>query len=348
MIAKLPEWYRVLSIANINEEMLEKRSKTIGKALKKKDALFFINCIKLFLNKTANIPEFSSELTTVFLDDPLFPQSNNALELRVLAGALLAEYIETSKADDKDRIALLLKAGQFKLDPSGQINIEIFQINEHFLRNESIAQRTFEDDVELPELGVEITLADASVASIKAELEKINQDLSLASDALNDVLNFAKENISILKEESNIHWWLFREYSNLLKSPYSDISNKIAPFLAGKELSDLTTILPGIINADEFLKKMLFNVKDSKEEVTIKEAVNSLGAEVQNLFKMDDSIVYKELCPLHLACTLALQVGDNDGWTGMFEKATGFKATVKSNVLELALQSYYESLLLKN
>lgn len=348
MITKLPEWYKLLNLASNNEEVLEKRSKTIIKIVKKKDIKLLLNCVKLYLNRSEPSPEFPTELMNLFLEDPMFPQSNNDLELKILAGAIIAECIETSKTDERIQVALALRAGLFQLPASRLINVDIIKIVDDFLQKESIQKRTLSNNPTVPEFNFQVALPTADVATIVAQLGKINEKLNAASASVKEVLNFSKNNIAILQEESNVHWWIFRGWSNLLKMQLASVDSRTIPLIVGKELGDLTSVLPGSFNSEQFLKKMISdNIKDAKGPISLKEQINGIDKSVQLLFKIDASNPVSDLCPLHLAISTALQFDDKDSWTVIFEKASSIKSSTEIEPLDIAIQCYNESVLQK-
>ncbi len=350
MIAKLPEWYRVLSLTNMNEEILEKRSKTIKKIVKTKDINLLFDCVKYFLNKPITNSNFVSDLTQIFLEDPMFPQTNNELELRVLTGAIIVECLETSKTVERIQIALAVRTGLFQKDNTDLINVDIISTVESFLMKESESRRALIDDVTIPDFSVKINLADTGIESINGGFEEMNDGLSEIKKTMKAVLDFSKKNISILQEESNIHWWIFRAFSNLVGKQIKELDQRTVPVLIGKELCNLTSFAPGPINSDQFLKKILFdNVKNKSLESTLKESINTIDLEVKKIFSIQTTSAIGVLCPIHLACSLSLQVdGDENAWLPLFEKATQIKSNIKLDAAALAIQVYNESLLIQS
>src|SRR5882762_2526637 len=102
MIDKLPGWYQVAKLKNLSADTLEHRKTDIGKIIKSKKLEWMLNCVRLFLNKPIIQTDFKDELIAGFREsDTLFPEKNNLLELRVLAGAILFEYVINGKSKDK-------------------------------------------------------------------------------------------------------------------------------------------------------------------------------------------------------------------------------------------------------
>ena len=116
MITKLPEWYRIADFATTNVDALESRSQVINTIIKTKKTEWLLDCIRLYLNKPIINQEFKLDFNKLFLDnDPLFHQRNNELELRVLAGAIISEYINCAENEECITLGLALITGSFKI-----------------------------------------------------------------------------------------------------------------------------------------------------------------------------------------------------------------------------------------
>jgi hypothetical protein len=351
MIATLPEWYRILSIQNLTTEIIETRSTSIKKILKTKDIGWFFNCIRLFVGKQISDQNFIDEMTKIFLEeDPLFKQKDNLLELRVLAGAVINEIIETPKHKEKITTAIALKCILFGINTKNLINTEIITRADTFIAEESLRQREFDDKRTTINLSIEPSIPDTNPATLIAMFTKINEQLHKASIALNEKSDYNSRRIQVLEEESNIHWWIFRCFSNILNKPLKDVEYEIGSIIVGKELNNLTLILPWPIAFEEYLKKVIYDnfQSEKNKEILLKDAINTLIRLKIDFLSKDNTSLIGNICPLLTAYSLANQSGDETGWFSFFEKNTDIKSTIKLSCIELAKQSFFESMLLKS
>jgi GTPase-associated system helical domain len=351
MIATLPEWYRILSIQNLTTEIFETRSISIKKILKTKDIGWFFNCIRLFVGKQISDQNFLGEMTRIFLEeDPLFKQKDNLLELRVLAGAVVNEIIETPKHKDKISTAIALKCSLFGINTKDLINTEIITLANNFLAEESLRLREFDDKRTLINLSIESSVPDTNPATLAAIFTKINEQLHKVSISINEKSDYNSRRIQVLEEESNIHWWIFRYFSNVLNKPMRDVEFELAPIIVGKELNNLILILPWPKAFEEYLKKVIYDSfpSENNKEILFKDSINALKRLKIDLFATDHASLIGNICPLLTAYSLSNQSGDETGWFSFFEKSTDIKHTIKVSCIELAKQSFFESMLLKS
>ena len=335
MITKLPEWYKIAKVKSLTEETLQKRSDEIVKICKSKKFEWMQNVIRFFLNKP--LPsEFSDEFIKIFLEgDPMFPQKNNALELRVLAGALLHEYVVTSKNKDQISVALALRSTLFGIDPKSLINKDIIETVLQLLAERSISTRE-KIKKEPIELSIEASATDIPAA--------VNSQFKKLAAYINDSVTRRTE---ILEEESNIHWWIFRSFSNDFGVPFKEIEFKQTPIIIGKELSDLINIIPGPIATEQFLLKLLQDNAAEEKEVLFKDVVNSISREYMEKFNGDFHGALGNLCPLHFSFLKAIESADRKSWVAPFQKITGLHPDkLRTGRVNLALQVCYEKLLL--
>ncbi len=89
------EWYRVAGIDPRGDD-LPKRWAGIETLTGTMDTTNAVDLARLFLGSTSGSAQFKDQLASRFQNaDPAFPMRNNDLELRVLAGAAIAQYVET-------------------------------------------------------------------------------------------------------------------------------------------------------------------------------------------------------------------------------------------------------------
>lgn len=346
MITKLPEWYRIASIAPHSVETLTSRSEVIASIIERKEIKWLFNCVRLFLSKKYD-DDFKIEFIKLFTDsDPLFQQNDNELELRVLCGAIVHQYIINYEYDESIVLALSLMSANF--GNKDIINHDIINDVNVYLNNKSIELREQNTDLELSDDIEEEDVDEETVETLDTLKAKFENFYNITQ--MNEILNKLVNNIAILDEESNIHWWIFRGFSNFKTKPIKDLDIEIAPIVLGKDLSDLTKIIPGPIASEQYIMKLINDCFQGKsvDLLIFKDVINKLERVDKEIFVEN----YKKtnignLCPILFACQESLKIDDNKNWIAYFEKYSGLKAKTKYGIIDLAKQFYVENLLVK-
>lgn len=345
MITKLSEWYRVASLSATSAETLKYRSEVIASIIESKEISWMFNCVKLFLNKKYD-EEFKAELIKSFtVSDPLFQQRDNELELRVLCGAIIHEYIIDDEYEDSITLALSLISATF--ENKDIINYDIIIDAKKYLNDKSIELREQNTDLDLLEdIEEEVSAEVESIETLKVQI-----DNRYNITQINEYLKKLNSKIDVLDEESNMHWWIFRGFSNYKAKPIKDLDIEMAPIFLGKDLSDLTKIIPGPLASEQFLKKLINdNFQENSAVLLIfKDVINKLERADKEKF-IDETFKKTNIgniCPIMFACQESLKIDDGKTWLAYFENDTGLNAKTKISIIDLAKQFYIENLLTK-
>src|SRR5262249_50698182 len=83
--------------------------------------------------------------------------------------------------------------------------------------------------------------------------------------------------LAIVGEEANMLWWLVSEFSRDQKESWKGVGLSATSIIAGKELADLTRVIPGPVAAAAFLDRIVRFSDSSKSArpISLKEAVES-------------------------------------------------------------------------
>jgi len=335
------EWYRVASVEPRGED-LPKRWTGVETVVKELDIARSLDVARSFLGMSLN-SEAKDQFATVFQKtDPAFPMRDNDLELRVLAGAVVAQYVETQSTAVGNALALAVVSGASPGLRPAVLLPEIVTIAENYLFQESLKVRSRmpSPGIKGPGLESDQLLSDVGTAEAQSNLvaRAVAESASKAVSHLHTL-------VASLQEQTNVLWWIFARSSRDLGQPYCDVPWPAACLIAGKELADLTELLPGPVAASAVLDKILSDGRLPTETVSFEAAVTGADSIWKQKCLESAEIPLDELSPIHLSFRKS---ADGGAWIKSFEAASGIKLR-KSNITGLALahQMYNERLLQK-
>jgi GTPase-associated system-like protein len=154
----------------------------------------------------------------------------------------------------------------------------------------------------------------------------------------------------IVSEESNMLWWLISETSRDVNQRWSGMPLGMACVVAGKELADLTQIVPGPFAARAFLDRAIRSGgNEVAASISIAKAVNDTAKTWRDShFSKPLPTGLEGILPLTHAVVLSVQAADDKAWRPMFKAATGIAATATSNPDAVAYQFYLEQLAVRS
>jgi hypothetical protein len=278
-------------------------------------------------------PSFPQRFRKAFNDaDPNFPMSGNDRELIVLAGAELVDVMTHGSRDIADLAALCLVCGALQNVRAPSAVPQIPEIATKYLSQRSVERAKPEKDGKEEALSKDLAAQGPVYGKLAPEFQKLQLEFPIVS------------------EESNMLWWMISETSRDVGERWSEMPLGMVCTLTGKELADLTQIIPGPIAARAFLDRA---IRSGRNEVA---ASISIADAVNNTIKTwRDSNFSKPLpaglegiLPLTHAVVLSVQASDEEAWRPMFKAATGIAATAKSNPDAVAYQFYLEQLAVRS
>jgi GTPase-associated system-like protein len=158
-----------------------------------------------------------------------------------------------------------------------------------------------------------------------------------------------KRELMLVSEETNMLWWLVSEYSRDRNQSWKNVGALATPIVAGKELADLTRVIPGPVAAAAFLDRIvrLSESAKSPKPITIKLAVDKTPAEWREQYAFKPASHIEDLAPISNAIRLSLTVSDGDDWSPVFEKGTTLEAGSEMLPNALAYQVFLERLMVR-
>ncbi len=357
------DWYRITSI-DFREELLKKRWVGIEKFVKSSGLQMALEVVRLFHTKPFKDNDFIDKYREAFKKaDSTFPMRDNDLELQVLAGASIVHHLDTSHKYATE-VALATVCANYTRVASHVVFPEIINIARNYLSEQSINLRSryklsrvkISKINNMDKLMKDLTKAcqantlPNTAPPLKESFMKLNTAIKELVDSTNKTLIEVNEYLKLQQEESNILWWLFGGYSNDLECRMADLKVATVCLVAGKELADLTVLVPGPVAVDAFLDKMIrTSIKVLPESIALKDAVNASPIEWRKKWiNTKDFGIVEDMCPVHYAVKKSLETGGNSAWVISFEENMKTKADIPVYPLKLALQVYLENLLIES
>jgi hypothetical protein len=261
--------------------------------------------------------------------DITFPMQNNDEELRVLAGAKLVDVIERGSAKLAMVAALCLVSASFQNLRKGARVPAIPGIAASHLNSLTVNRAKAPD--EPSDLCTALTAVGEPYDQLADEFAQVQRELAVVS------------------EESNMLWWLFSETSRDLNKQWSVLTLPAAAIIAGKELADLTRLLPGPLAAAAFLSKIIrFAKAKLPATIAIKEAINDSPLDwrqkhVGTTWESElDAVI-----PLHAGIKKSIGSPEKETWVPAFITATGVATGAKLPPDLLSYQMFIEGMLIR-
>lgn len=328
--SNLSDWYRTGGVQP-EEEKIPKRIAAIKGF--EADAQDVISLVKFFYGIGDTSPAFLAKLRSVFREhDTVFSNQGNDAELAVLAGAKLVQLMY-AKASAISELATLATAsaachGLLQNPPVPQIvEIAYIRLSE---QSKARAQVFAERHAPVPSTEPEGS-KDSALLEFRKEFAKMQAD------------------IRIVTEESNMLWWLFAEHSRDENRRWDVLPFPASVLKIGKELADLTEIIPGPPSAMAFLDRVCRIAKSKlPESVGFKAAIDGLEPAWKKAF-CEKSFVQEleHLTPVSNAIHFSIVGSSETNWAPVFSGAARIDLDSALAPQKLCLQIYLEGMLVR-
>jgi hypothetical protein len=378
------DWYRQVDLS-ISADGLNRRWGCIEAALRKLDAnaVMQLTRVSFALHKpdSAGGDVDGAAVALTFKEaDVSFPMKGNDQLLRVLFGVTLAQAIE-----EKHALATFAALAVTSARCSGLVAAppieELPAIAERHLTIEGGSRRSnaLQDPVVTPKFGkVDVTqpgivdIQDTQNQNHWAQVHQNFQNLKIWASQVNATLEALaaansktrtetitafkanaeraalEERIKVLKEEANVLWWLFGEYSSTVQKAWSDGTAGEFCIALGRELADLLAFYEPTTNIASFLSKALSRSAEAGDMLTVKQVLDSGSGEWRGaVAKSIRELVQRSgaISPLHTG--LVARVDASSRWVERLIEVTALKPDSQLLPLEWALQACREALLLR-
>jgi hypothetical protein len=305
-------WLKDAGIEEPNVETLPKHSKVIDDY--EPDPKELIAFARVFFGFDSDgdpsLEKFGTALQTA---DPTFRREKHKQELSIFAGAELVSVIQKHDGGEvPDLAALCLVCGGAQGVRTGITVPKLVTIAARYIESRTSRRGRSQDGK-----------PDES-----QQLEEIERELTLVG------------------EESSMLWWLVSECSRDQNEPWKTVKLLASSIIAGKELADLTRVVPGPVAAPAFLDRILrlSNSGKTLKPVSIKEALEKTPRDWRELYTVVP-VGLAQLCPISSAIKLSLTVSEGEDWSPVFRKGTALEPESKMPPTGLAYQTFLEHML---
>jgi hypothetical protein len=348
------DWYRVAGLEPKADD-LPKRWAGVEECLKSLNNTRALDLARMFLGSATTSAASKEQFATVFqAADAAFPMRDNDLELRVLAGSAAAQYLETKRSAAGDTLGLAIVAGACPSLRSPVLLPDIVTITTNYLFQEGLKMRSHYDPPEIKFAKADQPLAEVkpiaaqgnvpnTVAALEKPLQNLQAGVEVVAKSANNAVSNLDQMIQSLQEQTDVLWWLFGGNSRDLSRPYSKFKKVEGCLVAGKELADLTKLLPGFVSAPAVLDKILSCTEAAGDTVPFEAVINTAAGDWKAKCLESAEPTLDDLAPIHHAFRKSTE---GNTWIKAFESTSGVKVK-KANPtpVDLAVQMYQERLL---
>jgi hypothetical protein len=289
-----------------------------------------------------------------FKDDASFSLVNNERETRVLAATILEALVEA-----EDSVAILgLVAGNVNGHRIPAQSKRLTHLAHEVMGKYSVDERrpsvleTKVASTMTAKLAEEIAAIGANYwAALLATLTKIRSESQSSgrttSTQATNALTALNRQVALLREESQMLWWLVGGHSRTLARSFGLFGPNQSAIIGAVDLGDLTSISHlGPVAASAMFERIIALAKRPKGAVPkdLATAIDGVAREDLQRLNIFPNKVPARLAPITAAIELARTIGPG-AWHGRFLETTGFQSTIAFEPIELATQLYREHLL---
>jgi len=359
MDTKFGEWYRTAHIEP-DDKLLKMRWKGVETFSTNLTPSRLLDLARLFHTRPPRDTNFQKEFRTSFFQaDNAFKMQGNDLELAVLAGATLACVLngKDSALSDVAAFATVCPCLQGKARTATIPDVQNRARNYLVSRSGSLRASAGKKRklISVPQIDESLkAISDAcnanALTNVSGPLTDFLRKLGMTMQKVIQSTNQIQHDQLLLREESDVLWWMQGRYSLDLKMSMDQIGLAAASIIAGKELAELTKVLPGPFAARAILHQILLREDpDIESEVALSSAVNESDRgwrqKWAQSFAQSEAI---DLCPISFAVKTSLEIDSAKGWFAAFKKTTTLGASIKIEPVGIATQVYEESLFIRS
>ncbi|OHC26960.1 MAG: hypothetical protein A2Y50_03465 [Pseudomonadales bacterium RIFCSPLOWO2_12_59_9] len=286
-------------------------------------------------------------------EDASFSLVNNAREARVLAAAMLDQLVAGGNCIAILAVTVGHVAGKRPpsqaewLVASAKKALGIRSVeNRSPAAVEKIAPTAFKDLAQ----DIANTATESDWAKLAAVLGKVRTEAQNSGKAIvaqsNNALAELDRQMKLMREETQMLWWLIGGHSRLLERGFTKFDPQQAALVGAIDLGTLTTCSElGPVAAPAMLERVIAISKKAKGSETRELSTTIDSIALVDIEKLQiNAKLPPRLAPITAAIDLARTIGPG-AWHARFKAVTGFDASISFEPLSLAEQLYREHLL---
>ena len=337
-----------MAALDVNEVDLNARWAGVEAAVDAMSCADLLDTARVFYGLPPKAPDFLDRLRQHFKKaDDKFRMLDNTAEMQVLAGTSLVGLLESSE-EWANSAALALVCPSFRgARPSAVGDIERLGREALALRAASLRQRPragvsvvpSETETHINNLLVAVN-ANTSLNAAQEQITVVLQDIVSGFKAIEQWTEDEKRQRALRTEESNALWWLVGVRRDL-NIAFDQVQPPALVLIAGKELADLTSILPGPYSARAFLDKVTRETI-GHTVVTLSDAVAACCLNGEGTSRLAGTCNRSRISATLFAIRKAHEADGKDAWKTVFETATGIQPARELSGVDLAEQAYRE------
>lgn len=361
-IELFPDWYSKAVNRDVSLEETALRKSAIDAIGNLSDKETWIKFLDVYLGiSDAKNPSYADVLGQVKGADPNFPLQGQHL-VRLLAGMAIVNKIGLDDDWLCPWLALALMTIEIIKVDAPQYG-EIINFAKSYYFNECEVHRRFDSSYhkgpklksiaayEIPELHSDNSSTNKAHSDgvIKA-FTQVQKDLSATISEVNTTtenLDVINRRLKVIAEETDILWWLYAGYSETISLPFKKIKTLLLPFLVASELSEITTIKPGIGKCKSVISKAIENGHgEGTGNATLEDLITATSEvrEIERVFPNLQSA--KHFTPILAAIEFNRQYAESE-WKIIYKTIANIDFSQAISYEDFALQVYQERMLLE-
>jgi hypothetical protein len=339
----LIDWLRQIHL-NADTTLATKRWKLAQAFAKKATRKDVVQLLRAFLFSPAPADLISTLTTQMLALDKEFPASNNAEEVRLIAGVIMVAAFEEG-THEADAFALGIKACSFPSSRCKPAQPAIVAEAEKYMITEANRVRppAFGTAKDREAIATELEGFVAGTASNEAEPTK--SACAELAEALHSRYGLQ---LRRLAEETSVLWWLIGGYSPSLNQPMAKLNASAYAFIAAAEAVERISVLPPPPSMPAVMARVLDNCKAAKTR-TLLDVVAATDPDWRSKFLPSlarDGCA--DLLPVTTALAKTEEVGDTETLAKTLPKACpGVSPDLAISAHDAATQFYNELIFIK-
>jgi hypothetical protein len=335
------DWLRKIHL-NPDTALAAKRWSLAEAFEKKATRKDLLQLLRVFLFDTT-APELVQSLTDQFLEiDKEFPASNNAQEVRLMAGIVMVVAF-TGRTHDADAYALGIKAAAFPAARCQPAHPDIIGEAQKYIASEA--------DIMRPSDFGGFENRDDLVGKLEAVFSA--EDEKKRTGAARKFVDLLHNNYGVkiqrLGEETEMLWWLLGGYSMVLGKKTEEIDAAAYALIAAYESADRTQVLPPQPSIYPILGQAIAKCKATKPQYSLKDFVSVVDSawrkKIAAEYPASDCL---EFVPFVAALIKTEEAGDAGILTKLLPNiCPGVTASQKMSPTDAVWQFYNELMFLK-